>query len=168
MIGRFDDKTQGDLGGIKPVFMRHRVQQSRPPRSQSTHRTRRNRRPRSERRGAGQVADAMNSDQAEDKPRGSVRKGYTRRRDPCVSAGAGSNCQGLDRANPLTARGRPSGGLATVEPDRHLRFTPVQTLRAAFSHVAANKGAAGVDHVTVEIFEHSPAANLQKLSEELA
>ena len=21
MIGRFDDKTQGDLGGIKPVFM---------------------------------------------------------------------------------------------------------------------------------------------------
>ena len=33
---------------------------------------------------------------------------------------------------------------------------PVRTLRAAFSQVAANKGAAGVDHVTVEIFDAPP------------
>ena len=30
---------------------------------------------------------------------------------------------------------------------------PERTLRAAFSQVAANKGAAGVDHVTVKMFE---------------
>jgi hypothetical protein len=35
MIGSFDDKTQGDLGGIKPVFMLLEPK-SRPPRSQST------------------------------------------------------------------------------------------------------------------------------------
>jgi RNA-directed DNA polymerase len=47
------------------------------------------------------------------------------------------------------------------------KIHPVRTLRAAFSQVAANKGAAGVDHVTVEIFEHRLEENLQKLSEEL-
>jgi hypothetical protein len=36
MIGRFDDKTQGDLDGIKPVFMLIEPK-NRPPRSQSTH-----------------------------------------------------------------------------------------------------------------------------------
>jgi hypothetical protein len=35
MIGRFDDKKQGDLGGTKPVFMLMEPK-SRPPRSQST------------------------------------------------------------------------------------------------------------------------------------
>src|SRR5262245_31401567 len=44
---------------------------------------------------------------------------------------------------------------------------PVRTLRAAFSQVAANKGAAGVDHVTVEIFELRLEENLKKLSEDL-
>ena len=44
---------------------------------------------------------------------------------------------------------------------------PVRTLRAAFSQVAANKGAAGVDHVTVEIFNHRLEENLKKLSEDL-
>jgi RNA-directed DNA polymerase len=47
------------------------------------------------------------------------------------------------------------------------KIHPVRTLRAAFSQVAANKGAAGVDHVTVEIFEHRLEENLKKLSEEL-
>ena len=36
MIGRFDDKTRGDLGGIKSVFMLLEPK-SRPSRSQSTH-----------------------------------------------------------------------------------------------------------------------------------
>ena len=44
---------------------------------------------------------------------------------------------------------------------------PVRTLHAAFSQVAANKGAAGVDHVTVEIFNHRLDENLKKLSEDL-
>jgi RNA-directed DNA polymerase len=44
---------------------------------------------------------------------------------------------------------------------------PVRTLNAAFFQVAANKGAAGVDHVTVEIFKHRLDENLKKLSEDL-
>ena len=44
---------------------------------------------------------------------------------------------------------------------------PERTLHAAFSQVAANKGAAGVDHVTVEMFEDRLEENLKKLSEEL-
>jgi len=44
---------------------------------------------------------------------------------------------------------------------------PVRTLRAAFSQVADNKGAAGVDHVTVETFTIHLDENLKKLSEDL-
>src|SRR5215475_5053582 len=41
------------------------------------------------------------------------------------------------------------------------------TLEAAFTSVAANKGAAGVDHVSVERFAKDKDANLTRLSEEL-
>ena len=41
------------------------------------------------------------------------------------------------------------------------------TLRAAFAEVAANQGAAGVDHVSVEHFAKDRDANLRRLSEEL-
>jgi RNA-directed DNA polymerase len=41
------------------------------------------------------------------------------------------------------------------------------TLRAAFARVAANRGAAGVDHVTVEHYAKDADANLRGLSEEL-
>jgi RNA-directed DNA polymerase len=41
------------------------------------------------------------------------------------------------------------------------------TLKAAFTEVTANKGAAGVDHVSVERFAKDKDANLQHLSEEL-
>jgi RNA-directed DNA polymerase len=41
------------------------------------------------------------------------------------------------------------------------------TLKAAFTEVAANKGAAGVDHVSVERFAKEKDANLRRLSEEL-
>ena len=41
------------------------------------------------------------------------------------------------------------------------------TLRAAFAQVAANRGAAGVDHVTVEHYAKDADANLRRLSEEL-
>jgi len=44
---------------------------------------------------------------------------------------------------------------------------PERTLSAAFSQVAANKGAAGVDHVTVKMFADRLETNLKKLSEEL-
>ena len=42
-----------------------------------------------------------------------------------------------------------------------------RTLRSAFSQVAANKGAAGVDHVTVKMYEDHLEENLNTLSEEL-
>src|SRR6266571_2674208 len=41
------------------------------------------------------------------------------------------------------------------------------TLAAAFAKVAANKGAAGVDHVTIEEFARDLDANLKRLSEGL-
>jgi len=44
---------------------------------------------------------------------------------------------------------------------------PVRTLNAAFYQVAANKGAAGVDHVTVDGFKLRLDESLKKLSEDL-
>jgi RNA-directed DNA polymerase len=44
---------------------------------------------------------------------------------------------------------------------------PVGTLSAAFHQVAANQGAAGVDHVTIAMFEARLDQNLMNLSEEL-
>ena len=44
---------------------------------------------------------------------------------------------------------------------------PDRTLRAAFSQVAANKGAAGVDHVTITMFKEYREENLKKLREDL-
>jgi len=47
------------------------------------------------------------------------------------------------------------------------KIHPESTLRAAFSQVAANKGAAGVDHVTVTMFDDRLEENLKRLSEDL-
>jgi RNA-directed DNA polymerase len=47
------------------------------------------------------------------------------------------------------------------------KIYPEGTLRAAFSQVAANKGAAGVDHVTVKMFDERLDENLKNLSEDL-
>src|SRR5260370_27415099 len=44
---------------------------------------------------------------------------------------------------------------------------PVRTLSAAYRQVAANQGAAGVDHVTIAMYEASLDQNLANLSEEL-
>jgi len=43
-----------------------------------------------------------------------------------------------------------------------------RVLRAAFSDVRANRGAAGVDHVTVEMFEQHLEENVNRLSEALS
>jgi RNA-directed DNA polymerase len=45
-------------------------------------------------------------------------------------------------------------------------YTPAN-LRAAFTRVKANQGAAGVDHQTIEQFESALAANLAQLADEL-
>jgi RNA-directed DNA polymerase len=44
---------------------------------------------------------------------------------------------------------------------------PERTLSAAFSQVAANEGAAGVDHVTISMFESHLDEELRRLSEQL-
>jgi RNA-directed DNA polymerase len=44
---------------------------------------------------------------------------------------------------------------------------PERTLRAAFSQVAGNEGAAGVDHVTIEMFANHLDEDLKRLSEQL-
>jgi RNA-directed DNA polymerase len=44
---------------------------------------------------------------------------------------------------------------------------PERTLRAAFTQVAANRGAAGVDHVTIAMFETHLDEELRRLSERL-
>src|SRR5208283_1530866 len=44
---------------------------------------------------------------------------------------------------------------------------PERTLKAAFSQVAANQGAAGVDHVTISMFETRLDEELKRLSERL-
>ena len=44
---------------------------------------------------------------------------------------------------------------------------PMRTLRAAFAQVAANQGAAGVDHVTISMFEDRLDEELRNLSEQL-
>jgi len=44
---------------------------------------------------------------------------------------------------------------------------PERTLHAAFSQVAANDGAAGVDHVTIAMFERRLDEELRRLSEQL-
>jgi RNA-directed DNA polymerase len=47
------------------------------------------------------------------------------------------------------------------------KVTPERTLRAAFQKVAANQGAAGVDHVTIPMFEAHRDEELRRLSEQL-
>jgi RNA-directed DNA polymerase len=47
------------------------------------------------------------------------------------------------------------------------KLYPIATLRAAFAAVAANQGAAGVDHVTIERYASDLDANLERLSEAL-
>ena len=44
---------------------------------------------------------------------------------------------------------------------------PERTLQAAFSQVAANQGAAGVDHVTIAMFQTRQDEDLKRLSEQL-
>jgi RNA-directed DNA polymerase len=47
------------------------------------------------------------------------------------------------------------------------KIHPERTLNVAFTQVLANQGAAGVDHVTVTMFENHRDANLKRLSEDL-
>src|SRR5207245_2625241 len=47
------------------------------------------------------------------------------------------------------------------------KITPESTLGLAFQQVATNRGSAGVDHVTIAMYEARLDANLKRLSEQL-
>lgn len=47
------------------------------------------------------------------------------------------------------------------------KLYPEPTLHAAFQHVAANRGSAGVDHVTIAMYEERLSENLKQLSGQL-
>src|ERR1700680_1219006 len=70
---------------------------------------------------------------------------------------------GLDGTNADGPRGVKGGKWYSLIDKLHAEAT----LRAAFAEVAANRGAAGVDHVSVEQYAKELDANLRRLSEEL-
>src|SRR6202049_3380744 len=70
---------------------------------------------------------------------------------------------GLDGTNADGPRGVKGGKWYSLIDKLHAEAT----LRAAFAEVAANRGAAGVDHVKAEQYAKDEDANLRRLSEEL-
>jgi RNA-directed DNA polymerase len=159
MIGRFDDKTQGDLGGTKPVFMLVEPK-SRPPRSQSI-RSSEETANHGGAKGCRKVETHMTKPMEYKPvavPERDIRDGEILARwiwvEPTVWT-----------VRMLTAleTGVKGGKWFSLIDKVH----PVRTLNAAFYQVADNKGAAGVDHVTVEGFKLRLDENLKKLSEDL-
>jgi len=143
----------------KPVFTLEEPK-SRPPRSQSTHSSEEAGKP-VQSEGVQEGGDAMTKP-TENKPEavseGAIRDGEILLRWSWVELRVWT-----ERMLTALEEGVKGGKWFSLIDKIH----PVRTLRAAFSRVAANKGAAGVDHVTVEIFEHRLETNLKKLSEEL-
>ena len=70
----------------------------------------------------------------------------------------------MDRADVDSPRKGVKGGKWFSLIDK---VHPERTLRAAFSQVAANEGAAGVDHVTIAMFESHLDEELKRLSDQL-
>ena len=152
-------KRRETWAATKPVFMLGEPK-SRPPRSQSTHSSEEAGKPVwSE--GVQEGGDAMTKpteDQPEAVPERATRDGEILLRWSWVEPRVWT-----ERMLTALEEGVKGGKWFSLIDKVH----PVRTLRAAFSQVAANKGAAGVDHVTVEIFEHRLEENLKKLSEDL-
>jgi RNA-directed DNA polymerase len=145
--------------GIKPVFTLAEPK-SRPPRSQSTHSSEEAGKPVwSE--GVQEGGDAMTKpteNKPETVPERAIRDGDILLRWSWVELRVWT-----ERMLTALEEGVKGGKWFSLIDKVH----PVRTLHAAFSQVAANKGAAGVDHVTVEIFNHRLEENLKKLSEDL-
>ena len=85
---------------------------------------------------------------------------------------AGEARHGQPRAEPTVWTARMLAALDTgVKGGRwHSlidKLYPIPTLRAAFAAVKANRGAAGVDHVSIERYASDLDANLERLSESL-
>jgi RNA-directed DNA polymerase len=159
MIGRFGDKTQGDLGGIKPVYTLVEPK-GRLPRSQSI-RSSEETANHGGAKGCRKVETHMTKPMEHKPvavPERDIRDGEILARwiwvEPTVWT-----------VRMLTAleTGVKGGKWFSLIDKVH----PVRTLNAAFYQVADNKGAAGVDHVTVEGFKLRLDENLKKLSEDL-
>ena len=144
----------------KPVFMLPWEPKSRASRSQSTHRSEEAGQCRSS-EGVQEGGDAMTkaaANQPEAVPARATRAGE-------ILLGWGWVELAVWTERMLTAleQGAKGGKWFSLIDKVH----PERTLVAAFSQVAANKGAAGVDHVTVTMFDERLEENLKTLSEDL-
>jgi RNA-directed DNA polymerase len=159
MIGRFVDEMQGDLGGTKPVFMLVEPK-SRPPRSQSI-RSSKETANHGGAKGCRKVETLVTKPMDHKPvavPERDIRDGEILARwiwvEPTVWT--------VRMLTALEAGVKGGKWFSLID-----KVHPVRTLNAAFYQVADNKGAAGVDHVTVEGFKLRLDENLRKLSEDL-
>jgi RNA-directed DNA polymerase len=152
-------KRRETWAATKPVFTLEEPK-SRPPRSQSTHSSEETGKPGWSKgvQGGGDAMTKPTENKPEAVPERATRDGEILLRWSWVEPRVWT-----ERMLTALEEGVKGGKWFSLIDKIH----PVRTLRAAFSQVAANKGAAGVDHVTVEIFEYRLEENLKKLSEEL-
>src|SRR5271157_3246917 len=114
-----------------------------------------------ERRGAGRW---RRDDQIDGRTTGgSAREGYTRAGEILLRWGWVESRVWTPRMLTALEQGVKGGKWFSLIDKVH----PERTLLAAFSQVAANKGAPGVDHVTVTMFDERLEENLRTLSEDL-
>ena len=133
---------------------------SRPSRSQSTHGSEEAGQLRGS-EGVQEGGDAM-SDAAEQKPE-AVPQGATRAGAALLRWGWVEPTVWTERMLTALEQGVQGGRWYSLLDKVH----PERNLNAAFRRVAANQGAAGVDHVTVMMFEGRLEANLKDLSDAL-
>jgi hypothetical protein len=143
----------------KPVFTLLEPK-SRPPRSQSTRSSEETGKPEWS-KGVQEGGDAM-TEPTENKPE-AVPERATRDGEILLRWGWVEPRVWTERMLTALQSGVKGGRWFSLIDKVH----PVRTLDAAFNQVAGNKGAAGVDRVTVEGFELRLAENLKKLSEDL-
>jgi RNA-directed DNA polymerase len=159
MIGRFNEKSRETWAAFKPEFM-HVEPKSRPPRSHSTHSSEEAGQCRSS-KGVQGGGDAM-SKATENKPV-AVSEKTTRTGELLGLMFQVEPTVWTERMLTALIQGVKGGKWFSLIDKVH----PERTLRAAFSQVAANEGAAGVDHVTIAMFETHWDEELRRLSEQL-
>src|ERR1700721_3098226 len=159
MIGRVNEKSRHAWAAFKPEFM-HVEPKSRPPRSHSTHSSEEAGQCRSS-KGVQGGGDAM-SKATENKPV-AVSEKTTRTGELLGLMFQVEPTVWTERMLTALIQGVKGGKWFSLIDKVH----PERTLRTAFSQVAANEGAAGVDHVTIAMFETHLDEELRRLSEQL-
>ena len=100
---------------------------------------------------------------AEDPPAGVSRKRETKQAGEGFNTGCAEPLVWTERMLTALVKGVKGGKWFSLID----KVYPVQTLKAAFERVAANKGAAGIDHQTIEMFSEGLDTNLDKVSKQL-